>query len=550
MLYRDICRALGFYLWILLIPLAIPTGIAIFCHWIVGAPVYPQPASAWSFIFTMGITALLGLLFWFFGLKSEGRLYRREGLLLVLIVYFLTAAVSALPFWFNGTLSNPLDAYFEAVSGLTTTGASILEPKEFNPITGEEVPIKVSFCVDTDVEYKYYGTVAPIIRETGEMHLSGLDALSPALIFWRSFMQCLGGGGIIVLFVAILPALGVGGKILYQTEITGPTQESVFPRIKETASMLWKVYASLIAIETILLMFTNSRVSLWDALNISLTTLSTGGFCPKNGNIAVYQSLLTNWIIIVFMILGSINFTLYFLCMRGKFFRLNDPELKAFLTIICVGIALATWQLTGAARDQMSQILTDNPHFSFWQALSFGAFQAVSAQTSTGFVVSNYDVWPFSMQVLMLILFFVGGMAGSTAGGIKIVREQTFFKILINKIESIFRPDTVREFRLGNSIISPATATTVLCFVLIVATLTIISTYLLVLDGIDPETSISVVGCMINNVGIAFRAAGPEHSFAFLPTFSKIWSIILMIAGRLEFFAILIAFVPAFWRKG
>ncbi|MCH9610128.1 MAG: Trk system potassium uptake protein TrkG [Chlamydiales bacterium] len=545
--YRDVARALGFYLWILLIPLAIPTGIAIYTDWIAEASAFPQPHSAFAFLLTMTITALLGLIFWFCGLRSHHHLFRREGLLLVLIVYFLTPAIGALPFWLNGTLSNPVDAYFEAVSGFTTTGASVMEAKQYNPLTGEEVPIETSFCIDRDVEYEYYGTITPILAADGEPLYTGIAAVSKALIFWRSFMQCLGGGGIVVLFVAILPALGVGGKILYQTEVTGPSKESIFPRVKETASMLWKVYLGLIFAETILLYLTNERMPLFDALNISFSTLSTGGFAPTSGSIATYQSLLTNWIVILFMIMGSVNFTLYFLCMRGKFSKLNDPELKAFLSIILVTVLLIAWQLFGVMRDAISN--TDGTFFSLWEGISYGAFMAVSAQTSTGFVVSNFDVWPFSTQVLLLILFFVGGMAGSTAGGIKIVRQQTFFRILLNKIETIFRPDTVREYRLGSSIISTRTAMTVLCFFLIVGSLTILSTYLFVVDGIDPETSLTTAGCMINNVGIAFRAAGPTHSFAFLPPLSKLWSIFMMIAGRLEFFALLIAFVPAFWRR-
>lgn len=544
--YRDIARALGFYLWVMLIPLLFPTCIAIYTDWI--APeAFPQPHSAFAFLITMGITALLGLFFWFLGLKSHQHLFRREGLLLVLIVYFLTPAIAALPFLLNGTLKNPLDAYFETVSGFTTTGASVFEAKEYNPITGSEVPITFSFCVDTDVEYSYFGTIKPVLAPDGETKLTGIDAVSKSLIFWRSFTQCLGGGGIVVLFVAILPALGVGGKILYQTEVTGPTKESIFPRVKETASMLWKVYLGLILLETLLLYLTNPVMPLWDALNLSFTTLSTGGFVPTSGGIPQYKSLLTNWIIVLFMILGSLNFTLYFFCMRGKFFKLNDPELKLFLTIIGIAALLSAWQLDGVMRDGLSQI--DTERFSWWTAFSFGTFQVISAQTSTGFATSNYDVWPFATQALMLTLFFVGGMAGSTAGGIKIVRELTFFKILINKIESIFRPDTIREFRIGSSIIGMGTATTVLCFLMIVTGLTILSTYVFILDGVDPETSLATVGCMINNVGMSFRAAGPTHSFAFLPPISKILSILLMIAGRLEFFALLIAFVPAFWRK-
>lgn len=548
MLYRDICKTLSFYMWILLIPLSIPFFIAAYCEWIVGPEVYPQPPAALAFLFTMLFTALLGGLFSLIGRKRTGHLYRREALLLVLIVYLLTPAVSSLPFFLNGTLANPIDAYFEAVSGLTTTGATIIMPKNIDPQTGQEFPLKETFTTGERTTYTFYGTVSPVIDEkTKEIVKSGLDAVSPSLLFWRSFMQWMGGGGIIVLFVAILPALGVGGKILFQTEVTGPSKESMMPRIKETASQLWKIYLGLTVSQIILMMVTNDSLSLFEAVTISFSTISTGGFTPLNGGIASINNVYTDWVIILFMILGSISFSIYFFCMRGKFSRLRDPELRAFLIIVLVSVAIATWQLMGKAQHLLTSSATDG-NYSFFEALRFGAFQVISAQTSTGFSTANYDLWPFSIQTLMLILFFVGGMAGSTAGGIKVVRQQTFFRIMLNKIESIYRPDTVRTHRIGTTIIDNRTAITVLCFFMVAASLTIIGTFLFVLDGIDPETSLTSVACMLNNVGIAFRMGGPTESFAFLSDFGKMLSCLWMVAGRLEYFALLIAFVPAFWR--
>lgn len=547
MLYRDICKTLSFYMWILVIPLSIPFFIAIYCEW-VHPEAYPQPPAANAFLLTIFITILLGILFWFIGKKSTGHLYRREALLLVLIVYLLTPAIGALPFFINGTLTDPLDAFFEAVSGLTTTGASIMQAKNINPKTGKEEPYKVTFVTGEKTTYAYYGTVSPVIDpQTKEILLTGLDAVSPALLFWRSFIQWLGGGGIIVLFVAILPALGVGGKVLFQAEVTGPSKESMLPRIKETASHLWKIYLALTVFEIILLMTTNKAVSFFDAITISFSTLSTGGFTPMNGGIASFHNACTDWVIIAFMIFGSINFSIYFYCMRGKFNKLNDPELKGFLLIILFAVAIATWQLMGSAEHLISSTETAG-NFSFFNAIRYGAFQVISAQTSTGFYTADYDLWPFSIQVLMLILFFVGGMAGSTAGGLKVVRQQTFFRIMLNKIESIYRPDTVRTYRLGTMIIDSRTATTILCFFMVAASLAILSTFLLVLDGVDPETGLTTVGCMMNNIGLGFRMGGPTDSFAFLSDWGKTLSCFLMIAGRLEYFAVLIAFVPAYWR--
>ncbi len=549
MLYRDISKALGFYLWIFLLPLAIPTGIAIYTDWIIGPQLYPQPSCAFAFLITMIATAILGFIFWFLGRKATGQLFRREGLLLVIIIYVLTCVIGGAPFFLNGTFSNPIDAFFESVSGFTTTGATLMQPKQYDPETGKEIPYVTTFITGSSTTYRFDGTITPVTNKAGETILTGIEAVSPALLFWRSFTQCLGGGGIIVLFVAILPALGVGGKILYQAEVTGPTKDSIFPRIKETASLLWKVYLGLIALEVFLLMVTNEKVTFFDAITISFSTLSTGGFTPLNEGLVALKSSATNWIVIIFMLFGSINFTLYFMLMRGKFSRLNDPELKAFLGIVICVCAIATWQLYGIEKDSLTAQFSGPGQYSFMEALEYGSFQVVSAQTSTGFATSNFNIWPFSIQVLMLILFFVGGMAGSTAGGIKIIREQIFVRVMINKIESIFRPDTVREYRIGSSFINSNTAMTVLCFIMVVASFSILSTFAFVLDGVDPETAFSSVGCMINNIGFAFRMAGPTHSFAFLSNFGKLLSCFLMIAGRLEFFAILIAFIPSFWRS-
>jgi trk system potassium uptake protein len=546
---KAVLKALSFYLYILLIPLSIPTMMAIWCDWFVGPSVYPQLPAALAFIKTILICFFLATLLYLFSKDSEQGLFRKEGLLLVIFVYFLTPLVSALPFLFNGTLDNPLDAYFECVSGYTTTGATVLQAKEYNQITGKEVPIVKDYVIDQDYTYSFYGNVEPIKDRFGATILTGIEAVHPALLFWRSFMQCLGGGGIVVLFVAILPALGVGGKFLFQTEVSGPTTDSVFPRIKETASLLWKVYSSLIGIETVLLMFTNPKVTLFDALCISFSTLSTGGFCPKNASIAAYGSDLTTGIITIFMLLGSINFTLYFLLLKGKLSKWNDPELKVFLGIVTLSVLYGTSQLWGQPTDSVTREFFSKETFSPFSAFITAAFQLISAQTSTGFVIADFDAWGYPLQVWMLIMFFVGGMAGSTAGGIKIIRSMSVFNIMLNKIESLFKPDTVRNFRVCGQILDPQMAVTILCFFIVVIFLTISGTFLLVMGGIDIETSITSVSCMVNNTGIAFRLAGPTNSFAFLNDAGKLLCSVLMIAGRLEFFALLVMFAPSFWKK-
>jgi trk system potassium uptake protein len=548
-LYRDICRTLAYYLWILLFPLSIPLLFCLYEPWIRGTDAFPYPSSTSAFTWTLVICACLAGIFSFVGRKAQGRLYRREALLLVLSVYFLTPAIGALPFLLSKTLSNPIDGYFEAVSGLTTTGSTILFPKKYNPQTNQEIPYihTIQSEPGKTTEYLFYGTVKPVIDPQTQQTRIGLEALSRPLLFWRSLMQWLGGGGIIVLFVAILPALGVGGKILFQTEVTGPTKESLFPRIKETASQLWKIYLSLTLLEVILLMLTNRAIPLFDAITISLSTLSTGGFSPHHTSIAYYNNAWTDCVVILFMLLGSINFSIYFFCMHGRFIRLKDPELKVFLAIVLCSSLFAAWQLLNSPFFPLDPTV-GGEYLNFWQALRYGAFQVISAQTSTGFATANYDLWPFSIQLWMFVLTYIGGMAASTAGGLKVIRQQTFFHIMLRKIESIYRPDIVRTYRIGTAVIDPSTAITILCMFMIATSLSLMGTFFLVIDGVDLETSFATIGCMLNNGGFGFRMGGPTESFAFLSSFGKILSCIWMVAGRLEYYALLIAFIPAFWR--
>lgn len=547
MQYKEICRILSFYLWLLMIPLSIPFGIAYYCERIVGPEIYPQLPCTTPLLLTLIFTLLLGGMFWLVGRNSSRRIYRREALLLVLLVYLITPSISALPFFLSNTLTNPVDAFFEAVSGLTTTGASAMEAKRYDPSTEKEIPIEREIALGSEKQYPYYGTIERIFDPKTGSYLEGLTAVNPALLFWRSFMQWLGGMGIIVLFVAILPALGVGGKLIAQAEISA-TKESLFPRIKETASQLWKIYCALTILQIVLLLITNHEMTVFDALTISLATMATGGYTPIEGGIASFHSAATDFIIIIFMILGSISFPLYFYLIHGKFNRLRDPEFKTFFIIIFIAVGFVTWQLVGTPKDPLTAEGNSSGAFSFFEALRYGAFQVISAQTTTGFYTSNFDLWPFTTQVLMLILMFVGGMSGSTTGGIKIIRLQTFFKIMMNKIESVYRPDTVRTTRVGSSLIDTQTGLTVLCFIMISVSLAVIGTFLLVWDGIDPETSLTTISSVMNTVGFAFRLAGPTETFAFLPDFGKIITSIWMIAGRLEFFAVLVLFVPAFWK--
>lgn len=544
----EIAKVLGRYLFFLSLILLAPLFLATYDQFVADPALHPQPFSTFAFLYTWIISLSLSLTFYLLGRRGEGRLFRREGVAVIVSIWIVTSILGALPFYLSGTLKNPVQVYFEGMSGFTTTGASVMEPKKYDMVTGKEIPIESLFVGIEDVSYRYYGTIEPVRdKETGAILLEGMDAVSRAIIFWRSWMQWIGGGGIMILFVAVLPALGIGGKVLMQSEVSGPIKDTLTPRIKETAVQLWKVYLSLTALEIGLLSFFNPDIPLFDRLVISLSNISTGGMTAHDGSIGYWNNEATYWIVFAFMILGSINFSLYFFCLKGKFYRLFDPELILFILLVCSFCGFASYLLVG-----QKQVFTNGaigPQFTWNNAILNGSFQVISAMTSSGFSITNYEIWPYEIQVLMLITMFVGGMSGSTAGGIKIIRHMLLFIISKNKVESLFRPETVRRIRIGVKEIDHSTAILVLCFFFLMIALSVLGTFIYAVDGIDPETSIGLMSCMINNVGFAFRQAGVMHSFAFLSDFSTLISCFWMLVGRLEIFAVLVLFIPAFWKE-
>lgn len=546
MLWRDISKILGYFLLCLAVALFIPLGMATYYEFFAAPEPYQQPYSTSAFLATLVICIALALLFLWVGRNSSGNIYRREGLAVVVLIWLVTPAIAALPFWMTGTLANPVQAYFEAASGLTTTGATCMTAKKFNA-QGEEIPIKKVWCGAKDTTYVYWGNINPVRDlRTGEIVHEGVEAVGRALLFWRSTLQWLGGMGIILLFAAILPALGVGGKVLFQAELTGPIKGSLTPRLRETASHLWKIYFGWTVLEIILLMVTNEDMKWFDAITISFSTLSTGGFSVRNASIGAYNNSWTEWVVIIFMIVGSINFTLYFYVLVGKFYRIYEPEFILYMIILTLACAFAIPFLFGTPEYLLSGV---NKLFDWNDSIRIGIFQILAAGTSTGFSVVNYDEWPYTLQTILIIMSYVGGMSGSTAGGVKVIRYYMLFKIAQYKVESIFRPETVRTFRVGDRSVDSSSTILVLCFFLVVVSISVFSNLIFIMMGLDPETAIGAVSCMLNNTGVAFRMAGPTESFGFLSNFGLIFSVILMVFGRLEYFAVLAVLVPAFWKQ-
>jgi len=539
----EISRVLSKFFYTLSAILLLPLSVAVLYEFFLDKTIYFKTPATFAFLETIAVCIVLGHLLGHCAKRSVGKLYRKESILLVALIWFFTAAVGALPFLFTQTIPSPVDAYFESMSGLTTTGASIIEPKAYDA-AGQEIPIAASNPFDPAIAYSFYGTVPPLRDPaTGAILKTGIEALGPPLLFWRSLLQWLGGMGIVLLFIAVLPALAMGGRFLFETEMAGVSKEGITPRIKETASLLWKIYLGLTLLQIALLLLTNDKMPLFDAVTLSFSTVSTGGFTVRSDGFFSYESPATEWIVSSFMILGSLNFTLYFHALKGKFYRLYEPEFFLYLATLAGGCLLLASNLWGTPKASSSG------EFSLGEALAFGSFQAISAQSSTGFSLVNYDLWPFSTQILMIALMYIGGMSGSTTGGIKIARYAIILKTIKNRVETLFRPEAVRSLKLGEKEITDKTCMTVLTLFCIVIALAALGTYLLVLDHNDPQTAFGTISCMINNTGLPFGGIGSMGSFAFLSTSAKILSILWMALGRLEYFTLLVLLVPAFWRS-
>ncbi len=542
MRYAEILRILGNYLGYFSLLLWFPLSIALYYEYVELPEFHPQPHSSFAFALSLLVCFSSGMLCRFLGRSAKGLLFRREGLLLVALIWIVSSVIAALPFYFSGTLKNPLDAYFESMSGLTTTGATLISAKNFDA-NGTEIPLQILSAQNSS--YLYYGTIDPITSKEGAL-LTGLDAVSRAILVWRSFLQWLGGMGIVVLFLTILPALGVGGKTLYQTETTGPVKEGISPRLKETASLLWKLYISLSILELILLLVTNRSLPFLDAICITFSNLSTGGFSIHENSIAYYNNMYTEWIVILFMILGSINFALYFYVIRMQFYRIYRTDFFLFLTLILIGSLCTGFFLWGKASQEIAQ---NQGIYSLGSALRSGAFQWISAQSSTGYFTANYDLWPLSAQSLFLIAMFLGGMAGSTSGGMKTTRYYLLYKIACNRLEGLFRPETVRKIYFSKTEITPTVSIMILLFFCVGLFSSVVGASLYIMQGIDIDTSLGLISCFINNVGIAFREAGPLRSMTFLSPAAKLLSIFWMLVGRLEYFAIFVLLLPGFWKR-
>jgi trk system potassium uptake protein TrkH len=398
------------------------------------------------------------------------------------------------PYLLSGVVDSPVAALFESVSGFTTTGATVF---------------------------------------------GDIEALPHGILFWRSFTQWIGGMGIIVLGVAVLPFLGVGGMQMFQAEVPGPTAERLAPRIAQTAKLLWLVYAGLTVAQIVLYLL--GGMSAFDAVTHAFTTLSTGGFSPRNASIAAFDSAYLHYVTIVFMFFAGINFTLHYRALTGRPQRyFADTEWRTY----CVLIIAASVLIAGALF-----VRGDHGQLGVERTLRDALFQAVSILTTTGYVTADWELWPHATQLMLFLLMFVGGMAGSTAGGMKVIRFYAFHRHGLTWLRRSLHPNAIVLTRLGRKALRDDHMQDIIAFIMLFLALFVAGSLLLTILGHDFMTALGASASAIGNIGPGLGDVGAADHYGWMDPFSHILLIFLMLAGRLEIFTVLLLFHPDLWRR-
>jgi trk system potassium uptake protein TrkH len=444
-----------------------------------------------GFVFSSAINLLTGSLVIWSTRNANRDIGKREGFIIVGLVWVIFSFLGSLPYIFTGSIPNYTDAFFETMSGFTTTGSSIL---------------------------------------------NDIEALPHGILFWRSLTHWLGGMGIIVLSLAILPIFGIGGMQLYIAEVPGPTPDKISPRIRHTAATMWVIYLVLTIAETVLLWLGN--MSLFDAVCHAFATMATGGFSTKQASIAFWPSPYIQYVIILFMFLAGTNFTLTYFTIRGKFKPiLKDEEFKyygiiilGFTVLILIGLIVSTE--TGIE-----------------EAFRNSLFWVVSIVTTTGFGTVDYLLWKPVLIALIFALFFFGGSAGSTGGGIKIMRIVLLFKNGYYELKRMVHPNAVIPLKFNKHSVDSKIVTNVLAFFVLYFMIFGASTVFFMLFEPDLESSMGAVASSLGNIGPGIGSVGPAENYAHIHPVGKWFLSFLMLLGRLELFTILVLFSPSFWKE-
>jgi trk system potassium uptake protein TrkH len=444
-----------------------------------------------QFLLSGAITLTVGMAAYLPVRKTELEVNQRDGYLIVTGAWILFSLFGTLPFLLTGSIRSFTDAFFETISGFTTTGASIL---------------------------------------------NNIEELSHAVLFWRSLIQWLGGMGIILLTLILLPFLGIGGMQLFSAEVPSPTPDKLHPHVKDTAKRLWFIYLIFTLSETLLLWA--GEMKLYDAICHSLTTMATGGYSTKQASIAYWSSPYIHYVITVFMFLAGTNFTLAYFGMHGQFRKIwKNEEFRWYLGFTGGFTLLVTFGLFFSGEGGLEH--------SFRNAI----FQVVSILTTTGYATADYLLWAPWLIVLIFILMFFGGSAGSTGGGPKIMRVVVMLKNSTQELKRMIHPNAVIPVRLNKNAVEESVVTSVLAFMAFYGIIAVISMAVMSMLGNDMPTSIGAVAATLGNIGPGIGNVGPALNYSEIHMVGKWYLSFLMLVGRLELFTVLVIFSPMFWRR-
>ena len=479
--FKTIIRIIG-------ILLLLETTMFLVCS---GVSFYYRESDMLDFWKAGGITAGVGLLLAFLGKGGERQLTRRDGYVLVSFAWVAFSLFGMLPFYIGGYIPDITNAFFETMSGFSSTGATIL---------------------------------------------NNIESLPHGILFWRSMTQWIGGLGIIMFTIAVLPIFGISGLQVFAAEASGPTHDKVHPRIGITAKWIWSIYAGITALLVGLLML--GGMDWFDSICHAFATTGTGGFSTKQASVAHYSSPYIDYVISIFMFISGINFTLLLLFVNRKFKKfISNAELKFYFGSVILFTAIIALVLYYTSRMGMEE--------SFRKSL----FQVISLQTSTGFATDDYMKWTPVLWGLFTIIMLMGACAGSTTGGLKCIRMVILTKVSRNEFKHILHPNAVLPIRINKQVIPPSIVSTVLAFCFIYLIIIIVSTLLMMAMGVGTAESLGCVISSIGNMGPGLGETGPAYSWNALPDAAKWLLSFLMLLGRLELFTVLLLFTPDFWKR-
>ena len=478
---KKISQILGILLWV-------ESGLLLLCMCV---SLYYHETSYKAFLYTFGINIIVGGLLMLYGKGAHNRVTRRDGYCIVSLTWILSSLSGMLPFMLSGEIPTAANAFFETMSGFTTTGATIL---------------------------------------------NDIESLSHGMLFWRSLIQWIGGLGMVCFTIAILPIFGGSNQQLFSAEATGVTHDKIHPKISVMTKWIWTIYTILTVTLIILLLI--GGMDLFDAICHAFCTTATGGYSTKQASVAHWNSPFIEYVITIFTMLSAINFSLYFLIFKGKTWHwLKDVETRCFLlsvgTVTAI-ITLALYFLKGYGLE-----------LAFRRAF----FQVVTIHTSCGYATDDYSTWPHFTLVLLVYIMFAGGCTGSTAGGVKSMRLLIILQNVKNEFNRLMHPRAVLSVKVNGHSVSSSTISTVTTFAMLYIICTFVGWFVFMLLGLEMMEAIGIAVSSIGNVGPGFGSFGPAYSWSALPDVAKWVSSFLMLIGRLELFGILLMFAPSFWDK-